>query len=81
MKLVSLIEIDLNEHCSMFCISRHLSLVFLIQNGLKLGEALSPLLFKFALECPIWEVHEGLELSGTYQCLACADCLNVLVNT
>jgi hypothetical protein len=50
MKLVRLIKICLNETYSKVCIGKHLSDNFRIQNGLKQGDALSPLLFNFALE-------------------------------
>jgi hypothetical protein len=53
MKLVKLIKMCLNETYSKVRIGKHLSESFPIQNGLKQGYALSPLLFNFALECDI----------------------------
>jgi hypothetical protein len=50
MKLVRLIKMCLNETYSKVCISKHLSESFPIQNGLKQGDALSPLIFNVALE-------------------------------
>jgi hypothetical protein len=60
---------------------KHLSDSFPIQNGLKQGDALSPLLFNFALEDAIRKEQEtqvGLKLNGTHQLLAYADNVNLL---
>ena len=80
-KLVRLIKMSLTEIYSRVWVGKNLFDRYPIRNGLKEGDALSPMLFNFPLEYAIRRVQvnqDGLKLNCTRQLLAYADDINIL---
>jgi hypothetical protein len=71
----------LNETYSRVRIGKYLSDKFSTDNGQKKGDALSPLLFNFALEYVIRSVlenQEGLIVNGTHKLLVYVDNVKIV---
>jgi len=81
MKLVRIIKMCLKETYSRVRVGRNLSDMFHVKNGLKQGDAISPLLLSFPSEYVIrrFQVNQdGLKLNSTNQLLVYAYDVNIL---
>jgi len=79
--LVRLIKMCLNETYRKVGIGKNLTDTFPVKNGLKHGDALSPLLFNFVSDYAIKKVQvnqDGLKCNGTRQLMVYADDVNIL---
>jgi len=69
MRLSKLRHVYISETCSRVRLGKHLTDMFPVKNGLKKGDALSKLLFSFALEYDMKRVQvnqDGWKLNGTH---------------
>jgi len=81
MKLLRLIKMSLTETYSRVRVGKNVSDRFPMKNGLKQGDALSPMLLNFALEYAMRRfqvIEDGLKLNGTHQLLAYVHDANIL---
>jgi hypothetical protein len=80
MKLVRQIKMCLNETYSKVCIGKHLSDLLPIQNVLKHGDAISPLLFNFSSEYSIRKVQEDTIKKNTENLIDASNEVGIEVN-